>query len=253
MKFVWAVFKREIRAYFASPLAYAAIAVFLLIQGVLFVLSLNKYQQLILTAAMRPNVQVPGVESLIRSTFGTDVIWTLFLIVPLLTMRLFAEEKKQHTAELLLTAPMTTRQIVAGKFLGAVFVLAVMLALSSWMPVVLMVWGGCDASVVIGGYLGAFLYGAALLALGLLASSLTENSMIAAFLGLMFVAIVNVVAQLVPGIPYIGPTLERFTPVSNLGQLAKGVLDTQAIVYFGSLLLFINDLTARVLDSQRWR
>lgn len=253
MSYVWAIYKRETRGYFASPLAWAGIAAFLAIQGALFLFATGQYERLRLQASMRPTLQMPSVESLARDLLGSDIIWALFLIVPLITMRLLAEEKKQHTAELLLTAPMTTRQLVAGKFLGAATVLAIMLALSAWMPGLLRLWGGCDGAVIVGGYTGAFLYGSCLLALGLLASSLTESSMIAALLALLFLALVNIVAQLVPTIPYIGPSLERFTPIANLHQLAGGVLDTQALVYFLTFLLFVLDLTARVLDSQRWR
>jgi ABC-2 type transport system permease protein len=250
---VWAIFKREVRSYFASPLAYAAIAVFLIILGVLFAWALGSYATARLQAAQNPLMQVPGVETMVRNLLGSDIIWALFLIVPLLTMRLLAEERRQHTAELLLTAPMTTRALVAGKFLGATFVLVVMLALSAWMPFLLHLWGGCDPAVIWTGYAGALLYGSLLLAIGLLASSLTESVMLAAFLSLLFVAIVNVAAPLAGQVPVIGPTLEQFTPVQNLNKIARGVIDSQAVVYFVTVTLFFLDLTARVVDSQRWR
>jgi ABC-2 type transport system permease protein len=253
VKFVWAVFRREVKSYFVSPLAYTAIAVFLIIQGVLFAAALNTYQMLRIRAAQNPLMEVPGPEALIRDFFGTDVIYALLLIVPLLTMRLLAEERKQHTAELLLTAPMTTRQLVAGKFLGSVFILVVMLVLALWMPALVIAWGDADTGVLLTGLVGAFLYGAFLLAIGLLASSLTESPFVAAILAMCFVAGFTWVGTQAAELPYIGKNLDRFTPLTNLGVFAQGVFDSHAFVYFVSMVLFVLDLTARVVDSQRWR
>lgn len=253
MSRVWAIFKREVRSYVSSPLAYAAVAVFLAIQGVLFAYALGAYTQARIRAAANPMVQLPPVEALVRNSLGDDIIWALLLIVPLLTMRLLAEERRQHTAELLLTAPMTTRALVAGKFLGALAVLATMLAASAWMPIALYVWGGADPAVIWAGYLGALLYGSFLLAIGLLASSLTESIMLAAFFSLLLVILVNVASPLAVRIPHIGPSLEQFTPVQNLHAIARGVLGSQPLVYFVTMTLFVLDLTARVVDSQRWR
>lgn len=253
MNAAWAVFKREVRSYFSSPLAYAAIAVFVAVQGVLFLLAISAYMNRLSRAASNPGIQLPPVEALVRDLLGSDIVWALFLIVPLLTMRLLAEERRQHTAELLLTAPMTTRSLVLGKFLGSVFVLVIMLVLSLWMPFVMHLWGGCDPAVIWTGYAGAFLYGAFLLALGLLASSLTESVVLAAFLSLLLVTIVNVAGEMTVEIPYIGVALEQFTPVRNLAKIARGVLDSQPVIYFVSMTLFVLDLTARVVDSQRWR
>ncbi|HHN75509.1 MAG TPA: hypothetical protein ENK10_09800 [Acidobacteria bacterium] len=253
MNFVWAVFRRELKSYFVSPLAYTAMAVFVAFQGVLFFMALGQYESLRLRAASNPLLEVPGGEMIVRSFLGQDLIWTLLVIVPLLTMRLLAEEKKQHTAELLLTAPMTTRHLVLGKFFGACAVLAVMLAITTWMPTLLLEWGHIDPAPMISGYLGAFLYGALLLALGLLASSLTDSSMIAAFLALAMVALVNLGGVLAVKIPFIGENLEQFTPSANLNLLARGVIDTQPLVFFAAAIIFVLDLTSRVVDSQRWR
>ena len=253
MSFVWAIFRRELKSYFVSPLAYTAIGVFVAFQGTLFFMALGQYEHLRLSAATNPLVEVPGAEMIVRSFLGEDVIWTLLLIVPLLTMRLLAEEKRQHTAELLLTAPMTTRQLVIGKFFGSCAILAVMLLITTWMPALLLGWGNIDPAPMITGYLGALLYGALLLAIGLLASSLTDSSMLAAFFALLMMALVNLGGVLAQKIPYIGQNLEQFTPSANLTLLARGVLDTQPLVFFAAKILFILDLTARVVDSQRWR
>lgn len=253
MRFVWAIFRREVKSYFVSPLAYVATAVFLLIMGVLFYMSILSYEAARVRSAGNPLAELPGVEQLVRSLLGADSTWALLIIVPLLAMRLLAWERSQHTAELLLTAPLTTFQLVLGKFLGVLFVWIVMLALSTWMPVTLLVWGRGDPAPAITGYLGLFLYGAFMLAVALLASSLTESPILASFLSLLFMAAVNVLGALAPRVPLIGDNLEQFTPGGNLGLLAGGVIDTQALVFFVTttwLLLFV---TAQVVDSQRWR
>ncbi len=248
MNFIWALFRREVKSYFVSPLAYTAIAVFLAIQGVLFVAALGQYQSLRIQAAQNPLVQLPGAEVLIRDFFGADVLWALIMIVPLLTMRLLADERRQYTAELLLTAPMSTRQLIVGKYLGSVLVLLVMLTMALWMPMLILAWGDADPGVLLAGLLGAFLYGSFLLALGLLASSLTENPFIAAILALMFIAGVTWIGVQAANLPVIGRNLDQFTPASNLADLAQGVVDSHALVYFASVVIFVLELTARVVD-----
>lgn len=252
MNFIWAVFKRELRSYFVSPLAYTAIATFLALMGALFLMSLNAYEALRIRSAttLRP---VPGAESLVKDLLGNDIIWSLVLIVPLLTMRLLAEERRQHTAELLLTAPMTTRQLILGKFLGSLFILSAMLGMCFWMPLLMRLWGDADPGPIVTGYIGAFLYGAFLLAVGLLASSLTESPFQSAILAFVFLAILNMSGFAVAAVPVIGPGLEQFSPLTNLISLAQGTIQTQAVIYFLSLTVFMLDLTARVVDSQRWR
>lgn len=253
MSFVWAIVRREVKSYFVSPLAYTAIAVFLAAQGFLYFLSLQQYQAQRLAAAQDPLRTVPGVEMIIRTFFGTDVLYPLMLIVPLLTMRLLAEERKQHTAELLLTAPMTTRQLITGKFLGSFFVLMLMIILSLWMPLLIVLWGDADTGVLFSGLLGALLFGAFVLAVGLFASSLTESPFVAAIGALALVAAVIWAGAQASRLPLIGKELDQFTPMTNLATLAQGVIDTHAIVYFISVIVFLLDLTARVVDSQRWR
>ena len=253
MRFVWAVVRREVKSYFVSPLAYTAIAVFLAIQGVLFAAALVQYNALRIQAAQNPLLKLPGAEIVIRDFFGSDVLWALVVIVPLLTMRLLADERRQHTAELLLTAPMTTRQLVVGKFLGSLVVLVVMLLMTLWMPLLVLAWGDADPGVLVSGLLGAVLYGAFLLALGLLASSLTESPFVAAIIAVLFIAGVTFLGIQATNLPVIGRNLDQFTPAANLAEMAQGVIDSHALVYFLSMITFVIELTARVVDSQRWR
>ena len=253
MSFVWAILRREIKSYVVSPLTYTAIAVFIVFQGVAFFFALGEYERLRMAAAQNPMMTVPGAETLVRGFLGNDIIWTMLVIVPLVTMRLLSEERRQHTAELLLTAPLTTRQLVIGKYIGALCLLVAMLVLTAWMPLLLDAWGDLDYAPLVTGYLGAFLYGALLIAIGLLASSLTESVMIAAFMTLLMIGGVNVAGVLATEIPIIGYSLEKFTPSGNLQLLAQGVIDTLPLVFFASTIGFVVELTARIVDSQRWR
>ncbi|UCF67542.1 MAG: ABC transporter permease [Acidobacteriota bacterium] len=253
MRFVWAVFRREIKSYFVSPLCYTAIAAFLGIMGVLYYALLMGYERTRLRAAMNPLAEMPGVENIVRGMLGSDIMWAFLIIVPLLSMRMLAWERQQHTAELLLTAPMTTWHLVLGKFFGAVFVLITMLALAVWMPFVVVYWGSADPAPLLSGILGVLLYGALMLAIALLASSLTESTIQAGFLTLLFMAVVYVVGILVPRVPLVGENLEQFTPGGNLSLLARGVVDTQPLVYFLSMTALLLFLTSQIVDSQRWR
>jgi ABC-2 type transport system permease protein len=253
VSFVWAILRREVRSYLVSPLTYTAIAVFIVFQGVAFFFALGEYERMRLSAAQNPMMTVPGTESLVRGFLGHDIIWTMLVIVPLVTMRLLSEERRQRTADLLLTAPLTTRQLVIGKYVGALCLLVAMLVLTAWMPLLLGFWGDIDHAPLLTGYLGAFLYGALLIAIGLLASSLTESVMIAAFLTLLMIAGVNVAGVLATEVPIIGYSLEKFTPSGNLQLLAQGVIDTLPLVFFASTIAFVVELTARIVDSQRWR
>jgi ABC-2 type transport system permease protein len=252
MNFIAAIFRRELKSYFVSPLAYAAIAAYLIIMGLFFLLALNSYQTLRIRAAQSLQ-RIPGVDILVTNLLSSDSTWPLILIVPLLTMRLLAEERRQHTAELLLTAPITTRHIVWGKFLGAWFILACMLLLSIWMPLTLWKLGDADPARIVSGCAGALLYGGLVLALGLLASSLTESPFLAAILALVLTAASSFLTGLAGAVPVIGATLTQFTPGANLATFASGVIETQALIYFVSITIMFNEITAGVIDSQRWR
>ncbi len=253
MRYVWAIFRRETRAYSVSLMSYTAVTVFLGLQGVLFWLALRNYQRIHFQAVQDPRIEVPTAGFLAQSFLASDIVWPLLLIVPLLTMQLLAGEKQRHTAELLLTAPMTTRHVVLGKFFGSVAMLVVMLLLMGWIPLVLRIWGNADPAPIAVGFLGALLYGSFLMALGLFASSLTESPFQAALLSLLLLAGVFASGEFVQYLPFVGDGLVQFTPMANLGILARGVLDTQSVIYFVSLTVMMVELTARTLDSQRWR
>jgi ABC-2 type transport system permease protein len=236
MRNVGIITKRELSAYFGSPLAYVVIAVFLLLLGFLFAFSVYFSRQ----------------ASLQGMFANSSVI--LLLIAPLLTMRLLAEEQRTGTIELMLTAPVREVEVVLGKFFASVAFLVTMLALTLWYAVVLTVLGNPDFGPILGGYVGTLLFGASFLAIGLFASSLSQNQIVAAFIAfgvLLMLYLIDAAggflggsAQTVLGYVSISPHLEDFT---------KGVIDTKDVVYYLSLIVVCLFLTTTVLQVRRWR
>jgi ABC-2 type transport system permease protein len=249
MRGAWAIMKRELLSYFHSPVAYVAIVVFLLLRAIAFA------GQLLLLLQFQATQQAQNLEAeqVLRDMYGSDVVWALLLIVPLLTMRLLSEERSQHTAELLLTAPISTTQIVLGKFLAALIVVAVMVLFGLGIPVLFIAYTGASWLPVIAGIGATLLFGAVLIGVGLLASSLTESQFVAAMLGVAFNLILYLFGSLVTKVPLIGASLDQFSVLTNLEHLGRGVVDTSAILFFVTTSALFLFLTSRLLDSQRWR
>jgi ABC-2 type transport system permease protein len=245
----WTIAKREIRAYFQSPVAYAAIIIFLLLRGLLFLFQIRMIVELQLTMEAR----IPPAEQILRQMFGGDIFLPLLLIVPLLTMRLLSEERSQHTAELLLTAPIGTAQVVLGKFLAAFTVLLVMVLLSVGTPALFIAYTGASWLPVGAGLVATLLLGSVFLAVGLMASSLTESQFVAAVLAVAFNLFVFMLGTRAAKLPLIGTYLDQFSMTTNMENLVRGVVDTSALLYFFSTTALFLFLTSRLLDSQRWR
>lgn len=249
MRGAWAIMKRELLSYFHSPVAYVAIVGFLLLRAIFFAGQLLKLLQ------MQILRQGQGLEAeqVLRDMFGGDMFWALLVIGPLLTMRLLSEEQSQHTAELLLTAPISTIQVVLGKFLAALTVLAVMVLLALGMPALFIAYTGASWLPVIAGVGATLLFGAVLIGVGLLASSLTESQFVAAMLGVAFNLLLYLFGSLITKVPFIGASLDQFSMINNMENLVRGVVDTSAILFFVTTTALFLFLTSRLLDSQRWR
>jgi len=241
-----AIFRREMASYFLSPIAYVVICLFVLVNGVIFYLN---------CVAWRENPQ--QIDLVLRSLFGWVPFWSLVLS-PILTMRLFAEEKRTGTIEALMTAPVTPAQVVAGKFLAAeTFFFLIWLTLLLHVSI-LFVLGNPDPGPVIAVYLALLALGAAMNGLGLLASALTRNQIIAvvvAFVGNVFLLLIEMLRGL---FPVDDADANRFFDfVGVFGHFQKeyyrGVVDLRFFALYlvtAALLLFA---TVRVLEARRWR
>lgn len=230
-----AVLRREFNSYFSSPIGYIFLVVFYVVSAIPFALMMLSYSTDL---------------SLVFS-------WTftiLMFIVPVLTMRLFSEEKKQKTDQALLTAPVNLTGIVAGKFLSAFFVLALGIAVIFVYGIVLSIFAPMDWAVIVGSLFGTLLMGAALISVGMFISSLTENQMIAAVGSLvccMVLMMLNVVTSAVPA-GFLRDVLNSIAFYTRYYPLTAGVFNMADVLYFLSFIVVFNFLTIRVLEKKRW-
>lgn len=254
MSNVLAVARKEVRAYFASPIAYVVIGMFALMFGFFFYSLLLYFDRQSLQAGGfggGPTVNVN--EQLIRPVFLNATVIFLF-VLPLVTMRTYAEEKRSGTMELLLTAPLTDLQIILGKFFGAMGLYAAMLAVTFIHIGLLFAFGNPEWRPVATTYLGLLLMGGCFISVGLLISSLTKNQIVAGmatFGVFLMLWVINWIAS------FMGPTtqtvLNYLSITDHLDDFTKGVLDTKHLVYYVSFIAFGLFLTARSVDTERWR
>ncbi len=253
---VLALAAKEIRVATVSPVLYVVGGVFLAIIGLFFsqivtIASLQSVQMLRFQGAL-PQL---NLTAMVFQPMFRNVHVILLLVIPLLTMRLLSEERKQKTVELLMTSPITLAHVVAGKYLAVFAVYVGLLTLTLYMPVLLALWGAVDWPTVLSGYLGLLLVGAVYLALGLLASSLTENQISAGIVSLGMILGLWVVgwAALTTEGNQLRPVLEHLSINQHFDQFIKGLVSSASVVYTVSLAALGLFLTHRVLDSGRWR
>jgi len=253
-----ALLRKELIIYFASPIFYLTGFFFLVLAGYFFYANAVYYGIVSLQAAQQasdPQVaaQLNPIMMVYRPLFAVLAIILLFL-VPLLTMRLLAEEKRSGTAELLFTYPLSDWFIILGKFGAALLVYLIFLAFTVSYSIALGFMTRLDWGALSAGYLGLTLLGAAFLALGLFASSLTENQIIAgvvAFALLLLFWIIGWVQELGGG--PLGLAAQYLSLLDHYENFTKGVISTRDLVYWGSFIFFFLFLTKRQLESRRWR
>jgi ABC-2 type transport system permease protein len=225
MKQIWIISKRELDSFFNSLIAYIMLILFLGFSG-------------FFTWLFGSDIFMVGQASL--SSFFSIAYWTLFFFIPALTMRLLAEEKRSGTIELLLTKPVTDRQVVIGKFLSTLLLIGI--ALLFTLPYVITVakLGNLDMGAVICGYFGLLLMSGVYISIGLFASSVTQNQIVAfltaLFIGLFFHLIFNVLAGSFTGI--LGQIFDYLSMSTHFQSISRGVIDTRDLIYFGTLMVF---------------
>lgn len=236
MKNAWLIARRELASYFTSPIAYAVTAVFLLVAGYLFWVILY-YSR----------------EATMRYLFY-NVTTLLLLVGPALTMRLIAEERRTGTIELLLTSPVRDGEVIAGKFLAALGLWALMLALTLVYPALLKLFGNPDFGPIVSGYLGLLLAGGAVLALGVIASTVTSNQVIAALVAFglsLFLWLADALQGIATGA--LGSFFSYLSMSTHFYDLAKGVIDTRDVVFYLSLTFGSLFVATRLLETRRWK
>jgi ABC-2 type transport system permease protein len=237
MRAARAVAWKEIQVYFSSPTAYIVGMMFLALTGVLFARGLGG----------------PLPEASLSDFFqGATII--LLLLGPALTMRLMAEEQKLGTIELLLTSPVGDWEIVVGKYLASLAILVGTVAFTLYYTIMLVVFANPDPGPVYAGYLGLFLYGAAALSVGLLASTLTSNQIVAAVVAMGILLALYSIDFATGAVDGTASTiLSGLSIRSHFDDFNRGIIDTKHVVYYLSFTAFFLFLTIRALESRRWR
>ena len=259
MRNLLAIYSKELRSYFVSPVAYVIAGVFLFLTGYLFRNILMQFNYWCLQFSQRQQFAQGGMpnlnlkEMVVTQFFAVmDFIW--LMVVPMITMRLFSEEKKSGTIELLMTSPVSPTQVLLGKFFAALSLYTAIVALTLVYCLILEAYGDPDWGPIWSAYLGYLLLGGTFIGVGVLASSLTENQIVAvllAFGALLLLWLIDWSAS------FAGPTaakiLSYMSIIQHLQDFQRGVIDTGDVVFYLSFTFFTLFLTTRVLESRRWR
>jgi ABC-2 type transport system permease protein len=233
MNTIWTITKRELNSSFDSLVAIIMIVLFLGFSG-------------FFTWISGSDIFMIGQASL-REFFGI-AYWTLFFFIPALTMRMLAEEKKTGTIEMLLTKPVTDRQVILGKYLATIMLIAIALAFTLPYVITVSKIGNLDAGGTLCGYLALLLISAAYASIGLFTSSLTSNQIVAflsaLFIGLFFHIIFQIIAGDMKG--FFGQIINKLSMTVHFESLSRGVLDSKDLIYFGSIIfmgLFLTEVS----------
>lgn len=252
-----AILKKELRTYFYSPVAYVILGVFLFIMGVIFAKFVDIYVR------FNSVQRFGGGQGITLDKLATylyqNMAFILCFVTPFLTMRLFAEEKRQHTLELLLTAPLKKFELVTGKFLAAYSLMIFMVGVSFIYVLFMILWGNPEISIVATTYLGLLLALACYVSLGALISAMTGSQAIAAiwtFIALLLLWLLQSLGQGISaktGFIEWGPLLVFLSPLGHFNSFSEGLIHLKDIVYFVSFTVITLYFTHCVVESNRWR
>lgn len=254
MSSIWIICKKELKGYFASPIAYGLMVFFAVITGYFAYLSTAIFVDRSMQSQMSGRSMPMDLnEWIIRPVIGNVSVVGLFLI-PMITMRLFAEEKRTGTIELLTTSPVTDLQVILGKWLAAVLMYAAILGVALLDVALLFAYGTPDLKPLATAFLGLLLQGGALLALGTFISTCTKNQIVAG-VATFAVSLLLWVLEWVTAFSTsaTGKVLSYLSVVSHFESFAKGILDSKDVIYYLSVIFFGLFLTSRSMESLRWR
>lgn len=233
---MFAIFKRELKAYFTSPLGYVFLAIFYAFSGLFFyIFSLS-------------------VGSTDISSVFLMMFMVLMVFVPLLTMRLLSEDKRQKTDQLILTAPVSLLSIVMGKFLAAYAIFAIGVAVMPVYGFVMSTFATVSWLPIWGNTVGLLLLGGIFVSIGLFISSLTENQMIAAIGGFFINLMILLMNTLKSALPngFLQDVLSSISVYSRYSEITSGIFSLSSLIFFVSVIFIFLFLTVRVLEKRRW-
>ena len=252
---VWPIFKKEMRLYFTSPVAYVVLTIFLVIAGWFFYNIFAFFTLASMQSAMNPAMarELNVTDSVMRPLVS-NISVILLLLMPLVTMRLFSEERRSGTIELLLTYPVRDGAVLVGKYLAALALYALMLALTLLYPGIVVYFARLEWGPLVTGYAGLLLMGGTFIAVGIFASSLSENQIVASittFGILLILWVIGWSADYVGGV--WGKVLQHLSLIEHNDNFAKGVLDTKDVIYYLNFIALALFLTLRSLEARRWK
>ncbi|MCK6547907.1 ABC transporter permease [Myxococcota bacterium] len=264
MRSTLAIARKELGIYFTTVIAYSGFGAHAFVMGLVFISQLNRFQQFTqhYLAEQQPQLleKLNFNDAILAPLFSTSV-WLFLFFVPFLTMRLFAEEKQTRTFELLMTAPITSLEMVLGKFIAVAVMITVMTSLSLVFPLILAAYGtgtttagGVEWAPVWSSLASVLLLGLTFSAIGLLVSSLTESQIVAAlltFAALLLTFVLPMIAARLDG--DWRDVIEYVTPVTHVNRGLEGRLALRDLVYFGTAIAASLFLTLRAVESHRWR
>jgi len=251
------IYKRELRAYFQNPGVYVTLAIFLCLSGLLVYGSVAEFARFSMEQRLRYQYGIPSLnytEWVVSSAIGLISFLSIILVIPMLTMRLLAEEKKSGTFELLATCPISDWGLVLGKYFAAMSVIVIFLAITTVFPLVLSRLGTTEWPVVASGYGGLILVGLACTAFGVFASALTENQFVAGavtIVGLLGFYLIDILG--VGGMNLLGRILNSLSIRGHMENLIRGRILSEDIAYFLLFAVGFLFLANYVLESRRWR
>jgi len=254
MSNILAIAQKEIRAYFSSPIAYIVIGLFALLFGYFYVAILDWFVRQGMSGAMGMAPTPLNLNQQFVRPLLLNATVVLLFVLPMITMRTYAEEKRSGTIELLLTSPLTDMQIIVGKFVGALLLYASMLGVTLLYVAVLFAFGNPEWKPIATAYLGLILLGGCFISVGMLISSFTGNQIVAGMLTFGVFLLLWVIDWIGS---FLGPSGEQVVNYLSITRhfedFAKGVIDTTHLIYYVSFITFGLFLTAKSVDSERWR
>ncbi len=241
MRNVWTILVKELYTYFVSPVAYFVLFVFVGIIGFLFSSSL-----------------IIGGINRMETTEVLNVLFlnmsvTLLFFAPAMTMKLFAEERRTGTIELLMTSPVRDVEVVMGKYLASLTLLLMMLALTLPFPIITSFYGKVDVGPVISGYVGLILLGASFLSIGILVSSMCRNQIVAALTSFGILLLLWIIGFIARGRGTIGEVLRYLSLVEHFEDFARGIIGLKHVIYYLSVTAVFLFATVRSVESAKWR
>jgi gliding motility-associated transport system permease protein len=253
MRNVIAIADKELRSYFASPIAFVIIGLFSLLFGWFFYMYLTVFvrqsEQMMQFGGGAANIN----QQMVRGVLLNSSVIILF-VMPMITMRTYSEEKRSGTIELLLTSPLTDLQIILGKFFGALGLYVSMLLVTVLYMGILFVYGNPEWRPIVAGYLGLLLLGGCFISAGLLISSMTKNQIVAGIVTFAVFLMLWVIGWIGES---SGPTTQAIVSYLSITEhfddFARGIIDTKHVIYYLSFITFGLFLTAKSVDSERWR